>query len=524
MTNKSSTKRRLRTFGLAAGVLAIVGTAAFFVWRSTWTQDRDLTLREAFTAGSIGTELVPKVVFDVLPGLFPDQFQPAGPDAGDWVEQFGFIRGAPDSEYGLPVGLVVSQRAPQTGEPAPVEFVGFSCSVCHTNVIRTRPDDPGFLVYGMGSTSLDFFAWVDAFRTAVLDEERLTLDTIGTAYEARTGESLGLLDKLAIRQWLSGAREALHEQLPKYDAPYSGAELRDSRLLPIGPGRSQAFKALVQLAMDRPGATDRAYSKLPVVYRQADKPLAQFDGSAKDIVLRSALAALGTGATLESLAVPQILDNVTKASEYTRELEGPTYAEVFPDLPINADRVARGRDAYLQFCDACHGHPGGDGTWVAGSRQGEIVPLAEIGTDPERVLFRYYELIGPAMYEYFPDDHPLNPEGDDLRGEGELGFLNAPISSAFTRAPYLHNGSVPTMAELINLQPRRPVFYRGRSLYDPESLGLMVPTTPDERNYWRFDTSSPGDGNGGHDYPWPYRGPGWDEETLRDLLEYLKTI
>ena len=97
---------RLRTIGLAALVLAIVGTAAFFIWRSTWMRDVDLTPREAFTSGSIGTELVPKKVFDVLPELFPDQFQPAGAGAGDWVDQFGFIRREEaDSSYGLPVGF-----------------------------------------------------------------------------------------------------------------------------------------------------------------------------------------------------------------------------------------------------------------------------------------------------------------------------------------------------------------------------------------------------------------------------------
>ena len=99
-----------------------------------------------------------------------------------------------------------------------------------------------------------------------------------------------------------------------------------------------------------------------------------------------------------------------------------------------------------------------------------------------------------------------------------------PMDSAFARAPYLHNGSVLTMAELINLKPRRDVFYRGDNLYDPIDLGLIAPDQPDVRHYYKMDTSRDGNSRKGHDYPWPYEGPGWDKAALEDLLEYIKTL
>jgi hypothetical protein len=98
------------------------------------------------------------------------------------------------------------------------------------------------------------------------------------------------------------------------------------------------------------------------------------------------------------------------------------------------------------------------------------------------------------------------------------------LESVYARAPYLHNGSVNTLAELINLKPRRTLFYRGDNLYDPKDVGLVAPEQPDAKRYFRFDTAQFGNSNRGHDYPWAYKGAGWNEQDLVDLLEYLKTI
>jgi hypothetical protein len=142
--------------------------------------------------------------------------------------------------------------------------------------------------------------------------------------------------------------------------------------------------------------------------------------------------------------------------------------------------------------------------------------------DPARVKIRFYDRLARLIFEYFPDGHPLKPKRDDLRATH--GYITAPIESVFSRAPFLHNASVPTLAELINLKPRRNVFYRGRSRYDPVDVGIVVAERPDAKAYYRYDATQRGNWNGGHDYPWEYRGPGWDAEALKDLLEYLKTL
>ncbi|HKU44181.1 MAG TPA: hypothetical protein VJR89_38735 [Polyangiales bacterium] len=509
------------------GGLVLLLTFVFLGWESTWVSAQPARdPRWNFLHGSTGTELMPLPVMQVLPDLFPDQFQPAGAAAGDWVEQFGFFResGYPD---GVPFGFTVSNHRPRSGAPSPTPFVGISCSLCHSAKIHRRPDDPGITVLGMGTSSLDFIGWVDAFKTAVLSD-RLTVEAIQSKYREKYARSLGVVDTLLIRTWLNDTRSALRENMPKSDRPYAGAELRQASLLPNGPSRTQPFRNLVRNVMDLPAATDRAFCKIPTLFRQQDRTWGQFDGSVRDRLTRSVLAAIAIGATAENLPMPDIAGGVNGAIAYTLTLQGPAYRDIFPEhyARLEPAAVERGKQLYARHCDSCHGHPDGD-AWVRGRRQDEIVPLEEIGTDPARVEFRFYDELPDALVAMFPEDHPLRPKREELRPgpRGHTrGYLNTPLHAAFAHAPYLHNGSVMTLAELINLQPRRPVFYRGAHVYDPDTAGLDAPLRSDARHYFRFDTSQPGNGNQGHDYPWRFHGPGWDEAQLEDLLTYLKTI
>ena len=82
----------------------------------------------------------------------------------------------------------------------------------------------------------------------------------------------------------------------------------------------------------------------------------------------------------------------------------------------------------------------------------------------------------------------------------ELGYFNNPIPSAWLRAPYLHNASVPTMAQLIHLDQRPDQFCRGPAPYDPDDMGYVAPTgvCPPEIPF-SFDTAAQGNSNKGHD-------------------------
>ena len=110
--------------------------------------------------------------------------------------------------------------------------------------------------------------------------------------------------------------------------------------------------------LDLPGATNRAYSKVPTAAMQGQKPWSQFDGSVGDPVLRSMIAVYTSGASIAGLAEPQIADNVRKAATYTLTLGEkpalPTLAQAFPDRPKPAAKsLARGKTVYDAHCASC---------------------------------------------------------------------------------------------------------------------------------------------------------------------------
>jgi len=510
---------------VAFATLLLALTLAFLISERNWVKPQTLDPEQAFLYGTIGTELAPLPALLALPELFPEHFQPAGPEAGDWIEQFGFLRTDDPKARGLPVGFVVTNYRPKSAAPSPVEFVGFSCVLCHSTEIRAEGSDETHFIIGPGNASLNLFAWADAFQAAILDEDRLTLENIVETYEEKTGQQLTAMETLFVGLWLREIRDTLKQALPRFDEPFGHEGSLTPEAVPTGPGRTQPFRTIIRRFLNLPGTNMAVYTKISSIYQQGLKTWAQVDGSVSDLRTRSSAAALAAGATADNLAHPEVVHNIIASTSYTITLPGPSYADLFPEhaQAIDPRSVARGREVYMAHCNSCHGHPDSEtGAWIAGKRQGEVVPYQKIHTDPERVTFRHNERIAEAIYRLFPKNHPFNFPKGTLRTTG--GYISSPIDSAFSRAPYLHNASVLTLAELINLKPRRDYFYRGRNLYDPDDLGYRSPQSGNSRVYFPFDTSLRGNSNSGHDFPWTYRGPGWNEQDLIDLLEYLKTV
>jgi mono/diheme cytochrome c family protein len=550
-------REKLHELGRAGLILAdvivavlLLVTAALIVLENRWTKPTFRGKEGAFQHGTIGTELMPLAVALVLPDLFPENFQPGGKQAGDWIEQFGFIRNDdPKVNEGLPVGFAASRYRPQSGSPSPAAFVGFSCALCHSTVIRTDTDQHGKIFYGPGSNSLNLFAWLDAFQASMLAREpllagtsfdpdnpppyRLTSNRIVDAYEAKTGRKLGLLERGMIALWLRQIRTRLEDGLPRFDEPFGQGRSRDPQVTPTGPTRTQPFRTLIRTVFDRPGNDMPVYTKIATVFSEDLRKHSQFDGSIANLHARSSLAALAAGATVENMSLPEIADNIRKASDYTVTLRPPRYADLFPQQPAaDAARLARGSEVYRQHCYGCHGgRDPATGSWQNGPKVGEVVPLGIIKTDPERVMFRHYGDMGDRLFRVFPEKHPFHFPRDEISprpGEEEniaiRGYVNAPMDGMFLRAPYLHNASVLTLAELINLKKRRDVFYRGHNRYDPVDAGYRSPDAPDRETYFKFDTSIRGNSNKGHDFPWAYDDPNRNVDDLTALLDYLKTL
>ena len=111
-----------------------------------------------------------------------------------------------------------------------------------------------------------------------------------------------------------------------------------------------------------------------------------------------------------------------------------------------------------------------------------------------------------------PDGRPVPYQAPSL-----TGLKAGPLAGAWATGPYLHNGSVPTIYELLSpVEERRAVFWTGGRSLDLRRLGYESGDAPGR---FRFDTRLPGNRNSGHLFP----EDGLDHDDRMAVIEYLKT-
>ena len=94
-----------------------------------------------------------------------------------------------------------------------------------------------------------------------------------------------------------------------------------------------------------------------------------------------------------------------------------------------------------------------------------------------------------------------------------------PLDGIWATAPYLHNGSVPTLHDLMLPEDQRPTkFAVGQLEYDPVKVGY-IHDPEDQRAPFVFDTSLPGNSNQGHNFA-----ANLNEDERWALVEFLKTL
>jgi hypothetical protein len=151
-------------------------------------------------------------------------------------------------------------------------------------------------------------------------------------------------------------------------------------------------------------------------------------------------------------------------------------------------------------------------------RLGEVETLAEIGTDRGRWA-SYSEPFAAAQNMLYA--------GYDWRFERfrkTAGYANHPLDGIWARSPYLHNGSVPTLRDLMEPAENRPtVFWRGSDVLDLERVGYRfdAEAAPGD-DLFRYDTRVPGNGNAGHDGP--RYGTHLPAAAKDAIVEYMKLL
>jgi hypothetical protein len=204
--------------------------------------------------------------------------------------------------------------------------------------------------------------------------------------------------------------------------------------------------------------------------------------------------------------------------EYLCSLRPPQYP-----FPIDHMLAAKGAAIFKQTCARCHGSYGENWTYP-----NKVVPLDEIGTDPAR-----YVGITAKFGRYYDQSWFAQPEhgsGPAYKAHDAAGYQAPPLDGIWATAPYLHNGSVPTVYQVLNskARPRRFTrsFHTAAEDYDPVRLGWRYrevappdPKLPARERRKVYDTTQPGRGNGGHTF-----GDDLSDDERMAVVEYLKSI
>lgn len=473
---------RYLLFGLLL-LLAFLGWKLFRGGTQEFANDLD-----RFKYGSLGAELaagIPYEIFLALPQVFPDLLERhasqgwgAGKSGRGGYAAFGL---AWERDRPLPIGFSIKRLG--------VERVTVTCALCHTTVYRLAANDAPRYAHGGPGHSVNIQGLL-RFLFAAARDPRFSASALLPVMEKQS--PLDWLDRaLYTVVWIPLTRLALH---------VAEGQLAWMEEKPAwGPGRDDAFNlpkyVLTQAAWDDTvGNTD-----FPALWRLGGRAgqLIHAGGEAHTVAAVIATSALGTGA----LPFGEFEMRNRWLERYLGDLAPPP----FP-APQDALLSARGATLFAAHCAVCHSS--------GGARTGRAIPVDEVGTDPEHVL-TFQEKDARRMNRVTAK---LGMDYAEL--QGAAGYVARPLLGAWALAPYLHNGSVPTLHDLLTPPLQRPtVFYRGYDVLDTDKVGFVAVGEEARANGFLFDTRLRGNGNGGHRYGTALAAP-----EKRALLEFLKTL
>ena len=448
-------------------------------------------IEEHFKYGSTGGERVsgfPYWIFKAMPGVCSHHLP------GGWAS-LGFVF---EEGKDMPVGM--SMRNYQG-----IDRTFFNCAVCHTSTVRDTPEAKPRLVLGMPANTFNLFGFTKFAFDCARDPKfaaEYVVPEIGRLMNEK-GEKLGLLDRYLVYPI---AVALMRERLTMLNGRFAPL-MQDTEW---GPGRNDTFnpnKILFNFPIDQLPERERsAPVDFPSIWLQKPRQGMQLHWDGNNIMAeeRNKNAAFGTGTTPPTIDLAAI----GRLEQWLLTAEPPKYP-----YPIDADKASRGAALYAEYCAGCHGkdgrtfsapagtqarecvNPHGSDDELYGPQVGKITRIENIGTDRRRLDSFSYDLavsLG-TVYAGYPHRY--------CHYRKTFGYANMPLDGVWLRAPYLHNGSVPTMRALLEPASKRPtVFYRGNDVYDTKNLGFVFDIAEQGgRRFSTYDTAKPGNSNAGHE-------------------------
>lgn len=192
---------------------------------------------------------------------------------------------------------------------------------------------------------------------------------------------------------------------------------------------------------------------------------------------------------------------------YIYSLQPPKYPK-----PVDAALATKGKVLFEANCADCHGTYG-----VNASYPNYLIPAHVIKTDSALYGSNYS---APQFVNWFnrswftQGSHPAKLQPFE-------GYIAPPLDGVWVTAPYLHNGSVPTLEALLNSRNRPTYWSRDfeKPVYDYEAVGWKYVTEKAATNVSTYNTTLPGYGAGGHTF-----GDRFTAAERKAVTEYLKTL
>lgn len=233
---------------------------------------------------------------------------------------------------------------------------------------------------------------------------------------------------------------------------------------------------------------------------------------------------------------PQTIEALTAAVFASRS---PRYEDFFGESAIDIEKARRGQAHYVQSCQRCHGvyQKGWEFSSALTPKQQlanvkvtyhKQTPVRDVGTDPGRYL---------GMSAFADDLNRLAiSKSIGTVVEPQKGYVPPPLDGIWSRWPYFHNNSVPSLCALLTRSDRRPKSYwagaaKNRDTdFDQDCVGYpladRVPAEWKKDKDYFYDTRLEGLSNAGHDEG-IFLSAGqeiYTDEQKSELIEFLKTL
>jgi hypothetical protein len=476
-------RKSSRKWFIALGVLAALLVIAGSFVLQTLHVNRPVEYandEEHFKYGSIGSDVkgVPYWIFRVMPDVCPTDL-PGGYASLGVLQEPGHL---------TPVGFSMRRIGP-------VDIVGPTCGLCHTASVRETAASAPMFIPTAPAHQLNLMGYFK-FITACGRNPNFTPGNVLSAISKYT--SLSLIDQLAFRfVAIPQVKAALITQGAKLDSITAGRP-------DWGAGRVDTFNPYKVLVFNMDMTNDHSIgtARFMSVWNQAEQEgnWHHWDGNNDSLDERNYSAAIGAGVQLD----PPSFDvaGLARIKSWLMYHQAPRYP-----FHIDLALASAGKPIYEKECASCH-EPNGE-------HYGVVIPQSKLGVDPERM--RAFDKDMAAR---------MNTIGAGLpwgfhRFRSTNGYASHPLQGVWVRAPYLHNGSVPTLDDLLRPEDQRPKkFFAGDDVYDQVKVGFETNVPGNAtRNFIEFDTSQKGNSNAGHLY-----GTWLSDPDKRALIEYMKTL